>query len=106
MAEKQSKSSVKDASTVEVSITPGDVRNADDELLAQLGYKSEFRREFTVSTHSNLAQLRPISPRRLALRDCRLRFLYHGRHSVCIIDSIISACIRRARWYGVWVAHS
>ena len=94
MAEKQSKSSVKDASTVEVSITSGDVRNADDELLAQLGYKSEFRREFTVSTHSNLAQLRPISPRRLALRDCRLRFLYHGRRSLRIIYVLIPPSIR------------
>ncbi|KAK7696096.1 hypothetical protein QCA50_000739 [Cerrena zonata] len=46
MSEKQTK----DATAVEVSSNSdlSGIRNADDALLAQLGYKSEFRREFSL----------------------------------------------------------
>ena len=58
-AEKQGKvptfvttSSVTDQPTRDASLT--NIRHADDALLAELGYKSEFKREFSVSQFSSL----------------------------------------------------
>ncbi len=50
MSEKQSKGSV-EAVTVDASPDGSlmTLRHADDALLAQIGYKSEFKREFSVS---------------------------------------------------------
>lgn len=40
-----------DLKGVDVQTSHRSVLNADDELLAELGYKSEFKREFTVGDH-------------------------------------------------------
>lgn len=65
MSEKRAEfSNGKDVTAVEVSTNNGDsdlsaLRHADDALLAELGYKSEFRREFSVSLVSP-ARLRTV----------------------------------------------
>jgi len=50
---------------VDVQTSHRSVLNADDELLAELGYKSEFKREFTVRDHvlraSDAAECQEIS---------------------------------------------
>lgn len=45
-SEKQAEVSVNNTSIKDYSTSP---RNADDTLLAELGYKAEFKREFSVS---------------------------------------------------------
>lgn len=74
------------------------VRHADDELLAQLGYKSEFRREFSVCA---LCETQPMDmsmtmclPRAVACRDDRIRVLYHGRRRIGFFDNVVPACLR------------
>lgn len=88
MSEKQDKLDAKDGSTVHVTSSADElagIRDADDALLAQLGYKSEFRREFSVSTILNCQSRCCISSCWLALRNGRLRFLYHGCSSVRVV---------------------
>lgn len=65
-AEKQGKvptfvttSSVTDQPTRDASLT--NIRHADDALLAELGYKSEFKREFSVSQFSSLVRGWPLT---------------------------------------------
>lgn len=71
------------------------LRHADDALLAKLGYRSEFKREFSVSllfctcipsevlllTDSNVM---------LAIRNHRVRLLDYGRSRLGIIHNVVS----------------
>lgn len=74
------------------------VRHADDELLAQLGYKSEFRREFSVRALCETPSMDTSMTMRLqcavACRDHRIRVLYHGCRRVRVFDNVVPACIR------------
>jgi hypothetical protein len=54
ISEKQAEVSVKTASIKDHPTPP---RNADDNLLAELGYKAEFKREFSVSLSLTTASM-------------------------------------------------
>lgn len=69
------------------------LRHADDALLAKLGYKSEFRREFSVST--TCRKVGEIYQRHLsARRDGRIRLLYNGRDCFCVFHILLSSSLR------------
>lgn len=74
------------------------VRHADDELLAQLGYKSEFRREFSVRALCKTPPMETSMTMHLqcavACRDHRIRVFYHGRRRVRVFDHVVPACLR------------
>lgn len=54
ISKKQAEVSV-DTASIKDYTTP--LRNADDKLLAELGYKAEFKREFSVSLSLTTAQM-------------------------------------------------
>ena len=61
------------------------VRRADNVLLAKLGYRSEFKREFSVSLCSTMDG-RFIPTRNKAYRDSRILLFHHGRYCLCVFD--------------------
>lgn len=64
---------------------------SDDALLAKLGYKSEFKREFSVRSSWCLSGSIALIIDE-AFRDCVVRIQYHGRHCICDIHIIIRSC--------------
>lgn len=78
--------------TVSRAVSEAEI-NSDDELLSKLGYKSEFRREFSVSDRALFGGGR-YSDTVTAPRDCVIRIQHHGRYCFSIIDIIVWAYIR------------
>jgi hypothetical protein len=61
-------------------------RRADNVLLAKLGYRSEFKREFSVSL-SMLCSAWPLdTDTEQAYRDCGILLFHHGRCCLCVFD--------------------
>lgn len=76
------------------------LKHADDALLATLGYRSEFRREFSVCLCSGCALLRTLCvPLTLcalyaAHRDNRIRVFDHGRRRIRILNNVLPTHLR------------
>lgn len=58
-----------------------DTRRKDNILLAKLGYRSEFKREFSVSRSYNAWTLGTDTEQ--AYRDCGILLFHHGRRCFC-----------------------
>jgi hypothetical protein len=71
-----------------------EIRRADDILLARLGYKSEFRREFSVSLTLLVRRGCLILRHGTAYRDGGICLLHNGHHCLSIRDILVSARIR------------
>ena len=73
------------------------LRRADDALLAELGYKSEFRREFTVSIcQLSECMVTDSVIHCAAVRDRRVCVLYYGCGRISLIHVLLSARV----WYA------
>ena len=66
---------------------------SDDALLAKLGYKSEFRREFSVRSSQYFSRDSRIKHGE-ARRDGVVCRQYHGRHRLCFIHAVIWSSLR------------
>jgi hypothetical protein len=71
-----------------------EIRHADDILLARLGYKSEFRREFSVSLTLLVRRGRLILQHGTAYRDGGICLLHNGHHCLSNRDILVPAPIR------------
>jgi hypothetical protein len=60
------------------------LRREDNVLLARLGYRSEFRREFSVSLLYDAWSLDTDTEQ--GYRDCGILLFHHGCHCFCIFD--------------------
>jgi hypothetical protein len=84
---------------------PNLVKQADEELLASLGYKQEFKRAFTpLEVRSSVSHLlTPLTVNRfLALRSLSLAF-YRPLHLFCSMQSRMEA---DQQWSGEYVIRS
>ncbi len=75
------------------------LKHADDALLAKLGYRSEFRREFSVCLRSGVpcSVLCVLNRRRafsVADRDNRICVFDHGCRRVCILNNVLPTHLR------------
>ena len=68
------------------------IRRADNALLAKLGYRSEFKREFSVSLCHNASSLD--SDTEQAYRDCGILLFHHGRCCLGVFDLFFSPTCR------------
>ena len=80
--------------SVNAGSVKGPVRNADDTLLAELGYKAEFKREFSVSHFLPSACVEVKIQFCLDDRDNCFRLLNHGCSGFCGIYILISIGLR------------
>jgi hypothetical protein len=71
------------------------IRQLDDDTLAKLGYKSEFKREFSVSLWFCSMTMRR-ADRFSALRNHCFCILDYGSNCVCIFDTLL--------WINKWQA--
>jgi hypothetical protein len=92
-----SKTSEKESASVEVREV--NMYAADDARLAELGYRSEFKREFSVRllTYTSTSKLDWRLLVFAALRDNRVLVLDYGHRGVCVLDPIVSTGVR---WAG------
>jgi hypothetical protein len=67
-------------------------RRADNVLLAKLGYRSEFKREFSVSRSYNARSLD--TDTKQAYRDCGVLLFHHGRRCLCDFDLFFPSVCR------------
>lgn len=70
------------------------LRHVDDAKLAELGYKSEFKREFSVRLISWYFACFYTFHDEPALRNGCVRVFHHGRRGFSILDAILWTCQR------------
>jgi hypothetical protein len=111
-----SQTSEKEKTTVNtVDISPGDenhdvnfFRHEDDVRLAELGYKSEFKREFSVRVafRRSYLQCQSLTLQLKVDRACCLFFFNHGRGCLCYVDLFFPTDIWGTCWHGLWLVDS
>ena len=82
------------------------LHKADNRLLAELGYKAEFKREFSVRICSCIHHHEVMLILPIVLRDNCLRFQYNGCNCFCIVNTFFSPGVGWTCRNGFRMAHS
>lgn len=90
--------------TMSSTMTPEKTAYSDEELLATLGYKQEFKR-VRYRPRSRLEVFLTSSTGILCLEYHCVRIQYHGSVCECIVDPLVRSGRRRTRGDGLWMAH-
>ena len=79
------------------------LRHADNNRLAELGYKPEFKREFSVKDYMLSRYFALLTTEHVDDRSHRVQFLYNGSSGLRDLYIRLSACLGWSCWHGLWM---